>query len=32
MVDDSVRVALQGDVSDEGEMWPIVCDCAQHGN
>lgn len=32
MVDDPVRVALQGDVADEGETEPVVGDCAQRGN
>lgn len=32
VVDDPVGVALQGDVADEGEMEPVMGDCAQRGN
>lgn len=31
-MNDPVGVVLQGDVADEGEMEPVVGDCAQRGN
>lgn len=32
VVDDPVGVGLQRDVAEEGEMEPVVSDCAQRGN
>lgn len=32
VVDDPVGVGLQRDVAEEGEMEPVVSDCAQCGN